>query len=134
MSQENVELVKRVYALWNQGDIDAATEMFDPEVAWHGYTHLPDYGRRDGVDAVRAWVTDFAEAWGEIRVSIERLEEVGDDAVLALVRMSGRGRDSGAAVASGVDGHLWTIRAEKVVVVRMLQGSQEALEAVGLSE
>jgi ketosteroid isomerase-like protein len=134
MSQDNLQLVRRVYDLWNQGDIDAATELFDPEVVWHGYTHLPDSGRRDGVDEVRAWVTDFAEAWGEIWVSIERLVEVEDDAVLALVRMSGRGRDSGVAVTSGVDGHLWTIRAGRIVAVRLFQGSRAALEAVGLRE
>ena len=27
MSQENVELVTRLYDLWNRGDIDAAMEM-----------------------------------------------------------------------------------------------------------
>jgi ketosteroid isomerase-like protein len=134
MSQENAELVRRVYDLWNRGHIDAATDLFHPEVVWHGYTHLPDSGRRDGVEAVRAWVTDFAEAWGEIGVSIERLVEVGDDVVLALVRMSGRGRDSGVAVRSGVDGHLWTIRDGRIVAVRMYQGTQAALEAVGLSD
>ena len=132
MSQENVELVRDLYDLWNRGDIDAATDLFDPEVVWHGYTHLPDSGRRDGVEAVRSWVTDFAEAWGEISVSIQRLVEVGDDVVLALVRMSGRGRDSGVAVSSGVDGHLWTIRGGRIVAVRMYQGSQAALEAAGL--
>jgi ketosteroid isomerase-like protein len=134
MSQENLQLVRRVYDLWNQGDIDAATEAFDPDVVWYGYTHLPDSGRRDGVDQVRAWVSDFAEAWGEIGVSIERLVEVEDDAVLAFVRMSGRGRDSGVTVTSGVDGHLWTIRAGRIVAVRLFQGSRAALEAVGLSE
>jgi ketosteroid isomerase-like protein len=134
MSQENLELVRRVYELWNQGDIDAATEMFDPAVVWHGYTHMPDSGRRDGVDEVRRWVTDFADAWGEIRVSTERLVEVDDNSVLALVRMSGRGRDSGVAVTSGLDGHLWTIHAGKITAVRMYQGSRQALEAVGLSE
>ena len=134
MSQENVKLVRDLYDLWNRGDLDGATAMFDPEVVWHGYTHLPESGRRDGVDAVRSWVTDFAEAWGEISVSIERLVEVGDDSVLALVRMSGRGRDSGVAVTSGLDGHLWTIRAGRIVAVRMYQGSRAALEAVGLSE
>jgi hypothetical protein len=54
--------------------------------------------------------------------------------VLALVRMSGRGRDSGVAVTSGLDGHLWTIDAGKVIAVRMYQGSRAALEATGLSE
>ncbi len=59
---------------------------------------------------------------------------IGDDLVLALVRMTGRGRGSGAAVESGVDGHVWTVRDGKVVAVRMWQGVREALEAVGLSE
>ena len=71
---------------------------------------------------------------GEIRVQIKRLEEVGDDLVLALVRMTGRGRGSGAAVESGVDGHVWTVRDRKVAAVRMYQGTEDALEAVGLRE
>jgi hypothetical protein len=52
---------------------------------------------------VQQWAGEFAEAWGEIQVQIERLEEVGDAAVLALVRMTGRGRGGGAAVESGVE-------------------------------
>ena len=127
-------MVRRIYELWNEGDIDAATELFDPEVVWHGYTHLPDSGRRDGVDEVRRWVTEFAEAWGEIEVSIDRLVQVRDDSVLALVRMSGRGRDSGATVTSGLVGHVWSIRTGKIVAVHMYQGTEAALEAVGLSE
>jgi hypothetical protein len=30
--QENVDLARRVYDLWNRGDIDGATETVDPEV------------------------------------------------------------------------------------------------------
>ena len=82
----------------------------------------------------KQWAGEFAEAWGEIQVQIERLEEVGDDLVLALVRMMGRGRGSGAAVESGVDGHVWTVRDRKVAAVRMYQGTEDALEAVGLRE
>jgi uncharacterized protein len=134
MSQENVEIVRRVYELWNRGDVDAAMQLFDPQVAWLGYTHLPDAGPRRGVDEVRRWVADFGEAWDDIQVGIERLVEVGDDSVLAFVRMTGRGRDSGAAVTSGLDGHLWTLRACRITFVRLYQGTREALEAVGLSE
>ncbi len=78
--------------------------------------------------------SEFTEAWGDIQVHIERLEEVGDDSVLALVHMTGRGRGSGAAVESGVDGHVWTVRDRKVAAVRMYQGVEDALEAVGLRE
>jgi ketosteroid isomerase-like protein len=134
MAQENVEIVRRVYGLWNRGELDAAVEMLDQHVVWNAYVHLPDSRTRHGVGEVHQWAGEFAEAWGEIQVEIERLEEVGDDMVLALVRMTGRGRGSGAAVESGVDGHVWTVRDAKVAAVRMYQGAEDALEAVGLSE
>ena len=134
MSQENVELVRRVYELWNRGDLHAAVEMLDQHVVWNAYVHLPDSRPRHGVPEVQQWAGEFAEAWGEIQVQIKRLEEVGDDLVLALVRMTGRGRGSGAAVESGVDGHVWTVRDRKVAAVRMYQGTEDALEAVGLRE
>ena len=134
MSQENVEVVRRVYELWNRGDLDAAVGMLDQHVVWNAYVHLPDSRTRHGAGEVQQWAGEFAEAWGEIQVQIQGLEEVGDDMVLALVRMTGRGRGSGAAVESGVDGHVWTVRDGKVTAVRMYQGAQNALEAVGLSE
>jgi ketosteroid isomerase-like protein len=134
MSQENVELVRRVYELWNRGDLDAAVEMLDQHVVWNAYVHLPDSRPRHGVHEVQQWAGEFAEAWGEIQVQIKRLEEVGDDLVLALVRMTGRGRGSGAAVESGVDGHVWTVRDRMVAAVRMYQGTEDAFKAVGLRE
>ena len=134
MSQENVEIVRRVYELWNRGDLDAAVEMLDQHVVWNAYVYLPDSRTRHGAGEVQQWAGEFAEAWGEIQVQIERLEGVGDDLVLALVRMTGRGRGSGAAVESGVDGHVWTVRDRKVAAVRMYQGTEDALEALGLRD
>jgi ketosteroid isomerase-like protein len=134
MSQENVEVVRRVYELWNRGDLEAAGEMLDQQVVWNGYDHLPDAGSRQGAGEVQQWAGEFTEAWGEIEVHIERLEGVGGDLVLALVRMTGRGRGSGAAVESGVDGHVWTVREGQVTAVSMYQGAHDALEAVGLPD
>jgi ketosteroid isomerase-like protein len=134
MSQENVEVVRRMYELWNRGEFDAAVEMLDQHVVWNAYVHLPDSRTRHGAGEVQQWAGEFAEAWGEIQVHIEGLEEVRHDMVLALVRMMGRGRGSGAAVESGVDGHVWTVCDGKVAAVRMYQGAEEALEAVGLRE
>jgi ketosteroid isomerase-like protein len=134
MSQENVEVVRRVYDFWNRGDFEAAVKMLDPRVLWHGYSHLPEAGPREGIDEVRRWADAFREAWGEIQVRVERLIDVDDQSVLALVRMMGRGRGSGAAVVSGLDGHVWSVREGRVVAVHMYQGARGALEAVGLRE
>jgi ketosteroid isomerase-like protein len=32
MSQENVEIVRAVFAAWNAGDMDALRELYDPDV------------------------------------------------------------------------------------------------------
>jgi hypothetical protein len=68
--------------------------MLDPRVLWHGYSHLPEAGPREGIDEVRRWADAFREAWGEIQVRVETLIDVDDQSVLALVRMMGRGRGS----------------------------------------
>jgi ketosteroid isomerase-like protein len=133
MAQENVELVRRVYERWNGGDFDAAAELLDPEVRWDGYSHLPESGTREGIDEVRSWTDAFREAWGEVRVEVEELVEIDDDSVLAFVRVTARGRGSGALVVSGLDGHIWTVRDGRVVAVRMFQGTDEAVAAAGLS-
>ena len=67
MSQENVEVVRRVYELWNRGDLDAAVEMLDPHVVWNAYVHLPDSRPRHGVHEVQRWAREFAEAWAKSR-------------------------------------------------------------------
>ena len=36
MSQENVETVLRAYEAFNRGDLDAASEVFHPEIQWSG--------------------------------------------------------------------------------------------------
>ena len=33
MSQENVEMVRAAFEAWNAGDMDAFSEMYDPERA-----------------------------------------------------------------------------------------------------
>ena len=34
MSEENVEIVRRAWTAWIQGDLDAVLETFDPAVEW----------------------------------------------------------------------------------------------------
>ena len=64
-------------------------KMLDPRVLWHGYSHLPEAGPREGIDEVRRWADAFSEAWGEIQVRVERLIEVDDQSVNPLERAAG---------------------------------------------
>jgi len=131
MSQENVEVVRRLYSAWNARDLKATTELAHPDVEW-----LPD--RRVGQGPVRGgenivrFFMDQAETFEEFRVEPERFLDKADQ-VLVFVRTTGRGTASGAGFDIRI-GHLWTLRDGVVVRGEGHANRDEALEAAELAE
>jgi ketosteroid isomerase-like protein len=126
----NTELVKRGYEAWNRGDVEGVLSFLDPEIEWHGYTHIPESGTLEGRDEVKAWLERFLDAWEQLDIEVTKLIDAGEQ-VVALVRFRGSGKGSGAPVEGGTDAHVWTVRDGHVVAVTLYQGTQEALEAIG---
>jgi ketosteroid isomerase-like protein len=109
VSEENLELVRQHYAAWSSGDLTGATRLFADDVEWHGHPRLPEPGPYGSREEVKRWMSQFQEAWGELEADPVILVEEGDN-VIALVHMSGRGRDSGVEVRGGVDVHVMSFR------------------------
>jgi ketosteroid isomerase-like protein len=128
----NADLVRRGYEAWNRGDVEGVLTFLDPEIEWHGYTHLPESGALAGRDEVRAWLKRFLDAWEQLDIDVTELIESGNQ-VVALVRFHGRGKGSGVQVEGGADAHVWTVRDGKIGAVKLYQGTREALEAIGRS-
>src|SRR5437764_8561370 len=108
MSQENVEVVRRLHEAWLCGDNDGALACFDPE-AVTDMTVRPDgqiyHGPEGMYEAMRIWV----ETWDEYRFAPERYLDAGDDKVVLLWRESGRGK--GSEVEGEIVGATgWTVR------------------------
>ena len=72
------------------------------------------------------------DVFEDVDYAIEELREL-DDRVLVRVHGSAQGRGSGLRIV-GTLGHLWTLRARKVVRFDVYGTWQEALDAVGLRE
>jgi ketosteroid isomerase-like protein len=128
----NTELVKRGYEAWNRRDVEGVLSFLDPQIEWQGYTHVPESGTLEGRDEVRAWLERFLDAWEQLHIEVTELIDAGDQ-VVALVRFRGSGKGSGVPVEGGIDAHVWTVRDERIVAVKLYQGTQEALEAIGRS-
>jgi len=122
VSEENLELVRRQYAAWSSGDIAGATRLFADDVEWHGHPQLPEPGPYRSREEVERWMSQFQEAWGELEADPVVLVEGGDD-VIALVHMSGRGRDSGVEVRGGVDVHIMTFTDGAISYFRIHPGN-----------
>ena len=135
MSQDNVEIVRRAYDAWNRGDPETAFEFLDPDVEVSVPPDLPEAGTYRGRAEVKHWVAEqLLPILEEIRAEPEKFFDAGDQ-VVVLVRYFGRGKASGIEVRGAiVDAHVWTLRDGKVQKLQMYQGTEKALEAVGLSD
>jgi ketosteroid isomerase-like protein len=127
MSQENVEIVRRMYDAFNRGD-PAAAEYLHPEAEMHQLSEVPDaqsyYGREEFVRGLGVWLS----GWEEFRFEPEEMTQVGDHVVMQ-VRLWGRGRGSGVETTMRWF-HVWTIRDRKPHTCVVRTTREEALKVV----
>ena len=91
MSQENVEVVKRIYDLaarsWSdQGVASAAAidELWDPDVVIDENAAFPDTDSYRGVQRPRPMVDELLEIYDEIRFEIKEVLPVGERVVVDI--------------------------------------------------
>ena len=132
MSQENVEVVKRAWEATVRRDYETALGLYDPEVTLEpGFLDNPEEVFR-GLDGVREMYQSLLGVFADFTATVEEWIDAGDD-VVAILRVSGRGRQSGVPVVS-LEAHVWTVRDGKLWRLRIYPTRAEALKAVGLEE
>lgn len=136
MSQENVEIVRRVYDAAARRDAATVLAFYDPEVEWdfsqHAYAALMGRGVYRGHEGLQRWWREWHEAWEESQDNCDELLDAGEQ-VISVVTTRGRGRASGVEVELHMAG-VWTLREGKVVRVAWFPTLAEAMEAAGLRE
>ena len=150
MSQENIEVVKRVAEAWNRDDLDAFIDLLDPDIEWYPAIERSFEGRESafsrmvalwiGGTEVRRGHAGVRKGWesysGEEVESLEvRLDEIRDlgESVLALGEMKITGRTSQLELTSEI-ALLSTFRGGKIVSAHDFMSHAEGLEAAGLRE
>ena len=133
MSQENVEIVRKVNDAFNRGDLDAWLGFLSPDVVWEP---LPLVGFRDvyrGRAEARQWLEQLTEVIEEVHLKIEEITPLNDDAVLNELTAIARGRGSGLPWEQRIWEIVWF--AEGLITRRQpFSNRAEALEAAGLRE
>jgi ketosteroid isomerase-like protein len=136
MSQENVEIVRRGYELYAAGELEDVAGLIadDAELADAGGLGVAGtaVGTRHGPEGFLRASEEVMEAFEDYRVEPEEFIDA-DDTVVVTVRISGRGRVSGAKQEMRV-AHLWVLRHGKVVRGEVYRTTEEALEATGGSK
>ena len=132
MSQENVDIVRAGYEAYNRGDVEAALATLHPSIEWWPAADEPITDPYRGHDGYRSLVAGAREAFPDLRVEVDELFVAGC-CVVACVRFSGRGRDSGVPFEIR-ETHVARFRDGKVIEVREYREKDEALDVLGLRE
>jgi ketosteroid isomerase-like protein len=133
MSQENVESVRRLIAVYNELGIAGATaEFFASDAIFEEPPNQPGTEVADGRDEVATTFSRFDAAWEEHRSEPEEIRAIDDERVLMLSIEHLRGREGVEFAQPGAT--IFTFRKGKVVRMQSFWDRDDALEAAGLRE
>ncbi len=126
MSNENVDLVRRIHEKWSRQE--SVREFLADDVEYVN----PGYAVEPGTRVGPRWFGSVRETYPDFRFHIDRYVDTDGDDVVALGRYTASGPVSGVAL-EGEHGYVWTIRDGLAVRFRWFQSHREALDAAGLA-
>ena len=136
MSEGNLELARRGYEILNRGEIDRfVAEFAHPDYEFHTGVQVPSIPSVVRRDELRAWIDQwYVEPWEEqLQMDVERIEELDDGRVLALLTLRAKGRGSGTPVETEY-AHIITFREGRCLRADGFPSWKHALAAAGISE
>jgi ketosteroid isomerase-like protein len=139
MSQENVEVVRRLWDLWESGPDEG-----NPSVAWkydlaakdavlRPPPEIPDMQTYVGEEGFLEFTDVWTQSFEEWTIRAERVIDAGGDRVVVIAQQSGTGKDSGVPVELRF-GLVNTVKDGRITETVMYLTPEQALEAAGLSE
>ena len=132
MSQERLEIVRRVYESLNRGDVDGVLELCDDDFLMDFSERVFNPDTYRGHDGIRRFYEGVRDVWETYRWDVEETRVAGDS-VVAMLHCHAQGREAGPPVDWRV-AWLWTFRGGRPVALRFYRDQARALEAVGLVE
>jgi ketosteroid isomerase-like protein len=127
MSEENVELVRRIYDAWEREE--SARPFLSEDVEYVN----PEYAVEPGTRRGRASFAVVRETYADFKIRIDEFIDAGGNDVVVLAHYTASGTGSGVPL-EGEHSYIWTVRDGLAVRFRWFQSHREALEAAGLSE
>jgi ketosteroid isomerase-like protein len=135
LADENVQIVRKVFDAFVRRDVEAALEVMDPDVEFSApatQALVQKSVAYEGHEGVREYFDDVARVWSELEVFLHEYHEVGDDCILVVGRVRGRG--TARHIVDEPAQWAWRIDSEKIVWGQVFTNDEEARRSVGLVE
>jgi ketosteroid isomerase-like protein len=132
MSQENVEIVRRLIEAHVKGDAGTASSLMDPMVVLDASRVSEIVGDSQGRDEVVDAVRSYRGAFSEYDFKVEKLQDLGPGVILGVAEESGVGKTSGAEVERTYY-VLYSVIDRLVTRMTHFPSEADALNSLGLS-
>ena len=129
MSERNVEIVRTVAAAWARGDIDEIERWIAPDAELRPLRAQLEGITYRGHEGLRRLWDDLNTDWDQLELPVEQMRD-GGEVVLALGRLTARGRASGVELDVPI-GQVWELRDGKVVRMEAYSEPADAVRAAG---
>ena len=130
MSEENVEVVRRIYELWAGRGSDRVLALIAEDLEYVNPPYAVHPGTRRGPDGWLAAAANLDESFdGWVHEPGEILD--AGDKVVVMATFRARGRGSSVELEK-FEPHVWTLRDGKVVRFEWFNERDEALRAAGI--
>src|SRR2546423_6001753 len=133
MSQENVDLSRRLFELFNERELDAFWSLIDEDFEWHSRADEPDADVYYGQESFRRYVDGWMETFPDVRLEFAADGVDLGDQVITPTHLVGTARATGIEVREPYS-FLIKISEHKIVLGREFHKNAEAVKAVGLEE
>jgi len=132
MSQENVDLVRAIYAAFAAGDVPAVLGAMSPDIVWNEAENFPYADRNPyrGPEAILNGVfARIGAEWDGFEAVAEELID-GGDTIVALGRYRGICKATGRAIDAQL-AHVWRIEGGKVAAFQQYADTLQVARATG---
>jgi len=130
VSQENVEIVRRVVAALNARDLKGYLACCRGDVE----LHLPVVaGVYEGSKGIERWFADIEDSGPAFHIDLQDVKPIGGTQVFACFHVASTGRASGVPVTMET-AQIYDFIDGRISRIRIFLDRGEALEAVGLEE
>jgi ketosteroid isomerase-like protein len=133
MSQENVEIVRRMVQAFNSDEPRLAFSAFHPEIEFASIGNALDGSAYVGLDGMERYADDLEAIFEHWHSEDDRIIDAGEERVIWLHRIVGRAKASEFPVDQPM-GIVWRLRDGLIWRGQAYLGHADALKAVGLAE
>jgi ketosteroid isomerase-like protein len=125
LSEENIEVVRRIHERWARGE--SVRDLLADDMEYVNPSYAVEPGTRRGAKMFGV----VRETYPDFQFEVERFVDTEGDEVVVLGHYTASGGGSGVPL-TGEHGYVWTVREGKAVRFLWFQAHTEALEAAGV--